>query len=64
MIIAYTFLVMLAGFLEAELIMKKRYAWAIGIAFTVIVGSIFLQATANYILSHRIGFAGGYYNRF
>lgn len=66
MVIVFAILVLIAGIYVGHFIQDKAYILAFGLAVGVLLVSIFLQFTADFVLNHAsYGYrCGGYCNRY
>lgn len=64
MIIAYTAVVLLCGFMIYERIAQKKYAFAFLIALFIGIMASFVQIGFSYVYSHSGHRYSSYYNRY
>lgn len=64
MIFIATIVLLLIGYGVARLIEHEKYVIAGILVGVTLLFAIFVQVGVDYAVKHRIGFCGGYYNRY
>jgi VIT1/CCC1 family predicted Fe2+/Mn2+ transporter len=64
MIVVSTVVLLIIGYVIARLIEKEKYVIGGIVAGVVILFAVFMQVGVDYVMKHRIGFCGSYYNRY